>query len=379
MSTKREQGFIRHIAYVVDESYSIEQLGLTSTVIDVMDAQITRLLERNENAESENRATIYTFNAPGLHLPRGHADGNVRCQFYDRGDLRGLTLKGRYEPAGGTPLIDATFTAIEELKQTAQIHGEHRFLVYAVTDGYNNSSRHTSRELARLIASLDENWSVAAFVPNVEGVEEAIDHGFPAGNVRQWSTTVEGVEEVGAAMAATTDAWMTGHTVGLRGSKTLFVGSQVDAAAIKKANLTPLRSDEYAIVHVSPVEGLVKQKPDPSMKKPPAGTPDNRPMVAYMEIEPFITRAHPPFRVGKTFYQLIKAERVKGNKRVAVLEQGTSKVYVGDGVRQMLGLPDKDVTIRPDQNKKYTIFIESTSLNRHLLLDPRSDVLVLTK
>lgn len=375
MSKNREQGFIRHIAYVIDESASIDQFGLTGTIIDVMDAQIAHLLERNENAESENRVTIYTFNAPGLNLPRGHADGNIRCQFYDRGNLRGLTLKDRYSPAGGTPLIDATFTAIDELKQTAQIHGEHRFLVYAVTDGYNNSSKRTSRELAREIASLDDNWTVACFVPNQQGIEEAIDHGFPAGNIERWSTTVEGVEEVGATMAATTDAWMTGHTVGVRGSKSLFVGGQVDAAAIKAARLSPLDTSDYAIVPVTPVAGLVQEKPEG--KKPAPGKPDNRPMVAYMEIEPFIQRVHPPFRVGMTYYELVKTEKIRGNKHLAILDKKTSKVYLGAGVRQMLGLPEEDRTVKPDFNPDYKIYVQSTSLNRHLYL--HSSVLILTK
>jgi hypothetical protein len=41
-------------------------------------------------------------------------------------------------------------------------------------------------------------------------------------------------------------------------------------------------------------------------------------------------------------------------------------VFVGDGARQLLGLPDHIVSVKPDMNPDYTIFIQSNSVNRHL-------------
>jgi hypothetical protein len=374
VSGNREQGFIRHVALVIDESASIDQLGLTDTVIKVVDAQIADLAERAEGADHENRVTVYTFNAPGYLLAHGHPDGNVRCQFYDRGDLRDLTLKGRYEPAGGTPLIDATLTAIEELALTPQIHGQHRFLVYAVTDGYENMSKRSSRQLAHKINGLEDNWTVAAFVPDLRSVEQAVNFGFPSGNIQRWdATTKRGVEEVGSIMRQTTDQWMISHATGARGSKSLFVGGNVDANAIKAAHLKPLPTGDYAIVPVTRIQGLVQEKPSkrPTKKEP------SPPMVSYVEIEPFVSRVHPPFRVGKTYYELVKTERIKGNKRLAVMEAKSDKVFVGDGVRGMLGLPEETKTIKPDFNPAYKIYVESTSLNRHLFIG--SSVMVLTK
>lgn len=369
MAGNREQGFIRHVALIVDESYSIAQLGLTDTVIKVVDKQIENLAKRNENADSENRITVYTFNAPGLKLPNGHPDGNVRCQFYDRGDLRYLSLKDRYEPAGGTPLIDATFTAIEELKQTAQIHGEHRFLVYAVTDGYNNSSRHTSRELARLIGSLEDNWSVACFVPSDDSMEQAIDCGFPAGNVKQWNaTTTEGVEEVGAIMEETTDRWMASHKTGVRGSRSLFVGGQVDAAQVK-AKLTPLAHNAYDLVPVTAREGDASFE---KRKKPTKKFPEGEVIGRFIRIDDFVNRlTNGKFAIGIGYYQLFsgdarRSEKIQGNKEIAVLEKKTSQLYVGPAARQIVGLPDYDVTVKPDANPDYEIFVRSTSENRHL-------------
>jgi hypothetical protein len=366
VSTKREQGFIRHVALVIDESASIDELGLTDTVIKVVDGQVSRLAERNENADSENRVTIYTFNGPGLRLPYGHPDGNVRCQFYDRGDLRHLSLKGRYKPAGGTPLIDAVFTAIEELKLTAQIHGEHRFLVYAVTDGYENVSKHTSRELSRLIESLEDNWTVACFVPNHQGVEEAIDHGFPAGNVQRWdATSAEGVEEVGQIMAATTDAWMTSHTTGVKGTRSLFVGAQVDAAQVK-SKLTPLAHTAYDIVPVTKTADAWLKR-----KRPTKKFPEGEEIGWVVRIDDFLNKVAPPFEIGKGYYQLFshgarRSEKIQGNKPIAVMDKQTSQVYVGHEARQIVGLPAHDVTVKPDANPDYEIFVKSSSDNRQL-------------
>lgn len=371
MSPSRDQGFKRHVAFVVDESASIRQRGLTETVIKVVDGQVAHLARRAESGEHETRVTVYTFNAPGLGLPRGHEDGNVRCQFYDTDVLRLPSLKGRYVPAGGTPLIDATFKAIEELQLTPEIYGEHRFLVYVITDGEENSSSHRSRELAKLIDGLPDNWSVACFVPNAQGVEEAIDHGFPRGNIERWdATTADGVEEVGAIMQQTTDRWMASHTVGVRGSKALFVGAKVDAAQVK-SKLVPLAHTAYELVPVTKTADAWLKR-----KRPTKKFPEGEEIGWVVRIDDFLNKVHPPFFVGKGYYQLFSdgartREKVQGNKQIAVMDKKTSQIYVGPEARQIVGLPDHDVTVAPDANPDYEIFVKSTSDNRHLVVGTR--------
>jgi hypothetical protein len=70
--------------------------------------------------------------------------------------------------------------------------------------------------------------------------------------------------------------------------------------------------------------------------------------------------------VGDAFYELVKTERVQADKEIAVVENNTNKVFVGDGARHLLGLPDHVVTVKPGMNPEYTIFVQSNSLNRHL-------------
>lgn len=377
MLKNRDQGYVHHVALVLDESWSMNHIK--HDLIKTVDRTVETLARDSKEWEHETRATIYTFNSAGVNQMVGHQDGDVRCQHYDKDVLRLPSLADRYHPAGGTPLIDATLKAIDDLSLTPEIYGDHAFLVYVLTDGDENTSKVAAtaagkaRALTERIAKLGDNWTIAAFVPDFRGLELAKRYGFP--NVKEWNATnAQGVEEVGEVIQQTTRTWMENRSKGTRSAGTsLFVGGNVDAAAIKAARLTPLSASEYAIVPVTPIDGLVKEKPDgrPTKKVPVP------PMIAYMEIEPFISRVHPPFRVGKAYYELVKTERLQGNKQLALLEKKSNKVYLGDGVRQMLGLPEETRTVKPDFNPAYKIYVQSTSLNRHLYL--HSSVMVLTK
>lgn len=371
---KKAQGQFTHIVLLVDASSSMSFNGLTGPVIQVVDSLIEKWTKQSLQLNDMTRLTVYLFSSQGYLDKRQ----GFECVWYDTDIQRLSTLEDRYEPDGGTALIDATLRAQRELSLVPTEYGDHTFLFFVLTDGEENRSSHSASELRHMIENLPNNWSMGALVPHVMGRADALKYGFPPGNIQVWdATSARGVEEAGEVIAQATATYMQARTnSGLRSSKSLFVGGQVDAAAIKAAKLSPLRTDEYAIVPVTPVSGLVQEKPDPTKKKPAAGQPDNRPMVAYMEIEPFISRVHPPFRVGKAYYELVKTERIAGNKQLAIVDKD-GKVYLGEGVRQMLGLAAETKTVKPDFNPIYKIYVQSTSLNRHLYL--HSSVLVLTK
>lgn len=380
MTGNRQQNYINHIALVLDASASMsphrEQL------IKVADDQIAYLAKRSKELDQETRVTVYRFS------------NTVECLVYDKDVLRLPSIGQLYRTGGMTALIDATLKSQDDLANTWEGYGDHSFLTFVLTDGEENAStggsgigshyltpaesQKITGRLTDRLNSLPDHWTVAVLVPDQRGKREAMQFGFPRDNIAIWdATSTQGVEEAASVIRTATDTYMTNRTKGVRGTRSLFVGGQVDAAAIKAAKLKPLATGEYAIVPVTPISGLVQEKPDPALKKPPAGSPDTRPLVPYMEIEPFISRARPPFRVGECYYELVKAESIKGNKQLAILDKKTSKIYLGDGVRQMLGLPEENKTVRPDFNKDYTIYVQSTSLNRHLYL--HSTVMVLTK
>jgi len=49
----------------------------------------------------------------------------------------------------------------------------------------------------------------------------------------------------------------------------------------------------------------------------------------------------------------------------AIMHKGD--VYMGDAARQMLGLPSMHVKVGPGDHPDYTIFVQSTSMNRKLI------------
>lgn len=340
------QNQIDHIAYVVDASTSMQERA--EETITVIDNQTAFLADMSKQTGRETRVTIYIFSDPH----------NIKCVVFDKDVLRLPSIREFYQPDGWTALLDATGLAIEDLKMTMQKYGDHAFLLFAFTDGQENQSRrHSAFSLSRMIKDLGENWTVAALVPDVNGKLMARRFGFPDGNISIWNVNSNtGVEEAGETMKAALSAYSGLRSAGGQGTRTLFStdANAVNAATIKAAGLKPLSKDRYSLVPV------VKPKANQGVL--------NKDKHRVWEISDFTKHATGNFTVGSVYYQLSKKERIQGNKALAVLENATSKVFVGDEVRAMIGLPDDDKSVAPDFNPDYTIFVQSTSVNRHLVV-----------
>jgi hypothetical protein len=60
-----------------------------------------------------------------------------------------------------------------------------------------------------------------------------------------------------------------------------------------------------------------------------------------------------------------------------VMDKKTKKVYGGEEARNLLGLPDMEVRVKPDFNPDFKIFVQSTSTNRKLV--GNTQVLLMTR
>ena len=337
--SKSKQNIINHVALVLDASSSMS--GHRSSVVKVADELVAHLAQRSKDLDQETRVTVYTF-----------AD-RVECVIYDKDVLRLPSIKDHYRVGGMTALRDATMTAIEDLAHTWEGYGDHSFLIYVVTDGQENVSRHFSQtQMQTRLSNLADNWTLGALVPDASGVHEAKRNAFAAGNVATWNTTsATGVEEVGKVIRAATDTYMTSRTRGQRSTKSLFQvdANALNASAVKAANLTPLDPKSYVLI----------------------------PVTADMPIKEFVENCTTNYQIGKAYYQLNSGRKpkgragviVQGNKQVIVLEKATNKAYSGDAARKLIGLPDYEVTVDPMKlNADYDVFIQSTSLNRKLFV-----------
>lgn len=323
------ENYINHVALVLDRSGSMR--GHEHSVVTVADKLMTHLALRSKEMDQETRVTVYLFG------------DNVECVIFDKDVLRLPQLSKFYKIQGMTALIDATMQSQLDLARTAQMYGDHSFLTYVLTDGQENVSRkHTGTDMKQYLDRLPENWTVGAFVPNAQGVFEAKKFGFPAGNIAVWDTTSEqGIEEVGRIIRASTDLYMQARTTGVRGTRSLFStgADAVNAATVKAAALTPMKTGSYFLVPV-PRDAVIKE---------------------------FVEATGNKYRIGHAYYQLMKTETIQGNKALAVVEKATAKVFVGDRVREIIGLADLTVRVRPDHNPEYDIYVQSTSVNRKLI------------
>lgn len=333
MNTNYANNIINHIALVIDASLSMSPHK--NEVIKVADAQIAYLARRSKELDQETRITVYTF---ATEHPWSAANPKIECLIYDKDVLRTPSIAGSYDPSGATPLIDATMLALNDLELTPEKYGQHSFLVYVLTDGEENASRTHASTLQAKIQAMPDHWTLAAFVPNQIGVREAKQHGFPKDNIAVWdASSAAGISEVGERIRQTTETFMVNRSKGIRGSRNLFTLNTPSVSQVAN-NLTGLHYGQFRLLDVEE---------------------DGR-------IDEFVERnLYRPYKLGEAYYQLMKPETIQPQKEVAIL--ANSKVYIGREARQLLGLPDEHVRVKPADYAGYDIFVQSTSVNRKLI------------
>ncbi|MEU4467559.1 vWA domain-containing protein [Streptomyces sp. NPDC024017] len=337
------QNYINHVALVLDASSSMSHLS--RKVVEVADQQIAYLARRSRELDQETRVTVYVF-----------AD-KVECVIYDKDVLRMPSLKQLYRTGGMTALLAAALKSQRELAQTAQLYGDHSFLTFVLTDGQENAShrcqdsptkdpRDLVQAVARMIETQQDNWTLAVLVPDQMGKREAMQCGFPKDNIAIWdATSTQGLEEAGQVIQQATENFMMGRTQGIRGSRAVFsTGAEtVNENTIKAAGLTPVDPSKYQLI----------------------------PVARNAAIKEWVIECGHTYRTGGAFYELSKSEKVQAQKQIAVLEKKTDRVYTGPQARALLGLPNTEVRVKPDHNDHFTIFVQSTSVNRKLVPNTR--------
>lgn len=340
------ENIINHIVLVLDASDSMTHLS--KEVIKVADNQIEYLARRSKELEQETRVTVYSFNTTySRNSWNYNHKPNIECLVYDKDVLRVPSIAEVYKTDGATPLIDATILALDDLAMTPEKYGEHSFLVYVLTDGEENVSTNKPYDLSSKIANLPDNWTLATFVPNQNGIYEAKKFGFPKDNIAVWDATSKaGVQEMGKQIRETTERFMQARSTGSRGVKNLFSIENPTISEISR-NLQALHYGQFRLFDVES-EGRIDQF-----------------------VENQTGRA---YKLGEAYYQLSKTEIIQPQKQVAIL--GKQGLFVGADARQLLGLPDEHVKVGPNYNTDYTVFVQSTSNNRKLM--PNTKLLILS-
>lgn len=318
------QHFINHISLVVDRSGSMAG----QPVVQVFDKNLEYLKKRSVELDQETRISIYLF------------DDKIECLTFDMDVMRFKSLAGYYNIGGQTALIDAVHKSVEDNKKLPELYGDHAFLQYVITDGQENRSARRAEHLQQLINSLPDNWTNACLVPDERGAKEAQRFGFNGGSIAVWDTKAAGAfEKVGTQFTKTVDAYMNMRSTGVRGTKGLFT---LDSAGLQKSQLQeipPKYFDVYPVHNDSPIKDYVE------------------------------SFSGEKYRLGSTYYQPVKPVKIQDYKGILVQDVRNGRVYEGNNIRQLLGIPSQTVEVNPGQHKDWRVFVQSTSANRKLFKD----------
>lgn len=328
---------INHVVFVIDASDSMS--GIAGEVVKVTDGLIADLAKLSTQLNQETRVTVYLFS------------NNAWCLFYEKDVLRLPSIAAHYQTVNMTALIDATIQATLELRQTATLYGDHAFLIYVITDGQENQSKQKTHDLQHLLSHLKDNETLACLVPSQSAKFTAEKYGFPRGNIQVWdASSAQGMREAGETIRASAASYMDARASGTKGTRTLF-------------------SMDPTVVNHKTVAANLKELTGFRVERVKQGQP--------AVIKEFIEALRPkvPFVQGANYFPLIKRERISDAKEIVIRHIVSGKIYGGPAARAMVGLPDTgEVSVSPQPNSEYEIFVQSTSLNRKLI--PGHDLLI---
>lgn len=246
-----------------------------------------------------------------------------------------------------TPLFDSIWELIEQLESVPDAgNPDVNFLVMAVTDGEDNSSKEWKRKLVDKIRQLQatDHWTFVFRVPKGYG-KELNRMGIPIGNILEWEQTEQGVQKSTVATTEAVGSFFRNTSSGTRSTSTFYNTDLSGVSSVKiKAALVDI-SSEVSIWDVLPIS-------------------DGRGIREFCEM--YLTG---PMKIGSAFYQLMKSEKaVQDYKQICILDKKSGSVYSGAAVRDLLGLPYSGaVKIVPGNHGAYEIFVQSTSVNRKLV------------
>ena len=226
-------------------------------------------------------------------------------------------------------------------------------LIIVITDGYNNASLLSSSGLAtrvRTSMASDHVTIVVNCPPNSQNMFSGI--GVPAQNVRPWDATEKGVQEMTQLNTLSLNSYSQARSRGVTVSSNYFVDpGNIDPNALVK-KLDQKMDDVTSDVKVVRVpKGL--RKPNDQIRNVAA-------------------RLFGTYKAGAVYYELIKREKVQGNKQIIVQDKTTGKFYHGwDTARKLLNLPvtTGTVNVSPGSLGEFKVFVQSTSYTRRLSAD----------
>lgn len=251
-----------------------------------------------------------------------------------------------YVIGGMTALHDAIGTVLDDYILTHEYKDENcSFLVIVITDGYENASRKYKTYVKELIAKVNKTGRFTVTVQTPSGGEVAIQQlGIAKDNITSFSASPRGVKIAAQHTNSGVSQYYKSRAGGQSCTTSFY--AQTDAKNISKTTLKTKLND---------ISGLFDRY-----------AVNTRGGDSVKEVVSFL-RPTKPYKLGEAYYELTKKETIQATKELVIMDK-TGKLYGGDEARSLLNLPkNASAKVTPGQHGDYTIFVQSTSVNRKLL------------
>lgn len=318
---------INRIAIVLDESGSMGDIK--TKTIEVFNSILDSIKVESEKSGQETYISVFGFayTAREIYVNKEVSKANKLDYF-------------SYKTSGQTALFDGIGHAINKFKELPEDENT-SYLVYVLTDGDENySSKFSSSSIKNLFMECEKTskYTITLQLPPGRKSNFCSRYGISSDNVREWTATNQGMEEVGTVTRQAFTNYYNARSMGATKVSNFYT----DLSNVTSKDLNKLDdiSNQVKIVEV-PKECQIKEFVEEKTKK--------------------------PYVIGQGYYQLMKKELVQAQKSVIIFDKKTKKTYSGPGARKLIGLPDgQSCKVEPLNHAGMEIFVKSTSVNRIL-------------
>lgn len=250
-------------------------------------------------------------------------------------------------PNGCTALYLALYQAAAAGRRILRDNKDDSVLVVLFTDGEDTASQGYHATAKNEVAFLlnTGHADVAMMVPPRTADSIARRTGIDRSNIREWEATDEGVQQTTRTFNSSFNNYYAARSAGATSLQSSHMSFYVDPDDLTKKDLGKL-NDISKDIKLLPVTHRDPERVD----------------------EFFAAHFNRPFEKGKLFYELTKSEKLQPYKSIIVQDLETGKAFSGNDARSMLGLAfTGEVRVRPGNDKKKRVFVQSTSVNRKLV------------
>lgn len=347
---KQEVVSTTHTHLLLDTSGSMSYFS--NNLYRLLVNQLQNLVDiQNENPDELMMCSVYGF-SDRIYSIVSSTDVKTAFNY-----VNALNEAHLFKQWSGTNLYDSMKIVIEESNKVLYAHGEKTSHVFiTLTDGQDTKY---SLNSAPNFSSYDKS-NRTFMILHPPGFGAAINQAFSKVrflNIREWEVSKENIETTSRDLENSHRVFMRNKiTRGVMGSSSYYT-PVVSTSLVKTLDKVSSVFQVWKVQTREPIKSFVDSK------------------LAKLRTKKDRAELGSIYAVGRGFYQLMKKETVQPNKQIAIMDS-KGQIFDGSEARKALGVPeDKNFTIIPDPNSKWTIFIQSTSVNRILI--PGTDFLYL--